>query len=59
MTQEGEVREINIDLSDLEELARVNPLAWEQLLHIADTRILKARIAELENGSVTHELVHG
>jgi hypothetical protein len=48
MIQEDEVHEINIDLVDLEELARVNPLAWEQLLHIADTRILKARIAKLE-----------
>ena len=28
--------QINIELSDLEELARINPMAWEQLLHIAD-----------------------
>ena len=30
--------EINIELGDLQELARINPLAWEQLLHIADNR---------------------
>ena len=43
---------ITIEMSDLEELARVNPLAWEQLMHIADKRILQARIAALENGHV-------
>ena len=56
---EEEVPQITIEMADLEELAKVNPLAWEQLLHIADTRILKGRIAELENGTVGHELVHG
>ena len=30
--------EVNIELGDLQELARINPLAWEQLLHIADNR---------------------
>ena len=49
MTQD-EVPQINIELEDLQELARINPLAWEQLLHIADSRILKARIHDLENG---------
>jgi len=29
--------QINIELEDLQELARINPLAWEQLLHIADS----------------------
>jgi len=48
--------QINIELEDLQELARINPLAWEQLLHIADNRILQARIAELENGNVQEEL---
>ena len=48
--------QINIELEDLQELARINPLAWEQLLHIADSRILRARIAELENGNADHEL---
>ena len=40
--------QINIELSDLEELARINPMAWEQLLHIADNRVNAARIADLE-----------
>ena len=48
--------QINIELEDLQELARINPLAWEQLLHIADNRILQARIAELENGNA-HEVL--
>ena len=39
---------LNIDVSDLQTLAGVNPLAWEQLLHIADVRVLKQRIIELE-----------
>ena len=56
---EEEVPQITIEMADLEELAKVNPLAWEQLLHIADTRILKGRIAELENGKATHEIAHG
>ena len=50
MMQEDEAApQINIELEDLQELARINPLAWEQLLHIADNRILQARIAVLEN----------
>ena len=48
--------QINIELEDLQELARINPLAWEQLLHIADNRILQARIAVLENGNAHEEL---
>ena len=48
---------INIELEDLRELARINPLAWEQLLHIADSRILKARIAVLETGNAHEELI--
>ena len=55
MTQD-EVPQINIELEALQELARINPLAWEQLLHIADSRILKARIAVLENGNGHEEL---
>ena len=47
---------INIELEDLRELARINPLAWEQLLHIADSRILKARIAVLENGNAYEDI---
>ena len=46
---------LNITREDLAKLAEVNPLAWEQLLHIADMRIayeaLKAsemRVQELE-----------
>jgi len=46
---------INIEVEDLRELARINPLAWEQLLHIVDNRqnrdcILEqiGRIEELE-----------
>ena len=56
---EGEVPQITIERADLEALAKLNPLAWEQLLHIADTRILKARISALENGKATHEIAHG
>jgi hypothetical protein len=59
MMSEEESPQINIELEDLQELARINPLAWEQLLHIADNRILQARIAELENGNADHELAHG
>ena len=40
--------EVNIELEDLKELARINPLAWEQLLHIADNRQKDAKIADLE-----------
>ena len=49
--------QINIELEDLQELARINPLAWEQLLHIADSRTLKARIAVLENGNAHEDLI--
>jgi len=56
---EGEVPQITIERADLEALAKLNPLAWEQLLHIVERRVLNARIAELENGTVDHELVHG
>ena len=57
MTNPEEVApQINIELEDLQELARINPLAWEQLLHIADSRRLKARIAVLENGNAHEEL---
>jgi len=41
--------QINIELEDLHELAKINPLAWEQLLHIADNRRNAGRIAELES----------
>ena len=40
--------ELNIELVDLKELARINPMAWEQLLHIVDNRQNAARIADLE-----------
>ena len=40
---------LNIDVLDLRALAEINPLAWEQLLHIADARILKTRITQLES----------
>ena len=40
--------ELTIQMSDLEELARINPVAWEQLLHIVDNRQNAERIAELE-----------
>jgi hypothetical protein len=48
--------QINIELEDLQELARINPLAWEQLLHIADSRILQARIHDLENGCADDDI---
>ena len=53
---ESEIRLI-IEMVDLHELARINPLAWEQLLHIADSRILHARIAVLENGNAHEDLI--
>ena len=53
---ESEIRLI-IEMVDLHELARINPLAWEQLLHIADSRTLKARIAVLENGNAHEDLI--
>ena len=49
--------QITIEMVDLHELARINPLAWEQLLHIADSRTLKARIAVLENGNAHEDLI--
>ena len=54
---EGAVPQIVIEMVDLHELARINPLAWEQLLHIADSRILQARIAVLENGNAHEDLI--
>jgi hypothetical protein len=39
---------VNIELEDLQELARINPLAWEQILHIADNRRNAERIKDLE-----------
>jgi len=42
----GEPLEISIE--DLRSLAEINPLAWEQLLHIADLRLANTRIQELE-----------
>ena len=33
---------------DLEELARINPVAWEQLMHIVDNRQNAEQIADLE-----------
>ena len=40
--------ELTIQMVDLEELARINPLAWEQLMHIVDNRQNGERIKELE-----------
>ena len=40
--------ELTIQMVDLEELARINPVAWEQLLHIVDNRQNAERIADLE-----------
>ena len=40
--------EVNIEIEDLEELAKINPVAWEQLLHIVDNRQNTERIADLE-----------
>jgi len=40
---------LTIELEDLQELARINPTAWEQLAHIADNRKNAERIAELES----------
>jgi endonuclease IV len=39
---------VSIELEDLKELARINPLAWEQLVHIADNRRNAERIKDLE-----------
>ena len=54
---EGAVPQIVIEMVDLHELARINPLAWEQILHIADSRMLKARISVLENGNAHEDLI--
>ena len=43
------MEQVEIELEDLKELARINPVAWEQLLHIADNRINAAKIADLES----------
>tara|TARA_R110000824_G_scaffold400585_1_gene608372 strand:+ start:51 stop:338 length:288 start_codon:yes stop_codon:yes gene_type:complete len=40
--------QINIELEDLHELARINPLAWEQLLHIVDNRHNVEQITALQ-----------
>jgi len=40
--------ELTIQMCDLEELARINPVAWEQLLHIVDNRKNAEQIADLE-----------
>ena len=40
--------EVDIELEDLQELARVSPLAWEQLLHIVDNRRNAEQIEELK-----------
>ena len=42
------MEQVEIELEDLKELSRINPVAWEQLLHIADNRINEAKIADLE-----------
>ena len=44
---------MNIEVEDLRQLANINPLAWEQLLHIVDNRINAEKIAELE-GHLAH-----
>ena len=50
--------ELTIQMCDLEELARINPVAWEQLLHIVDNRENAERIAELEEHlAKAHEVV--
>lgn len=45
--------QISIEIEDLRELARINPLAWEQLMHITDNRRNAERIAELESRLAT------
>ena len=40
--------ELTIQMVDLRELQRINPMAWEQLLHIVDNRQNAERISELE-----------
>ena len=49
----SDTSEVNIELVDLQELARINPVAWEQLVHIADNRQNLERIAELESKLLT------
>ena len=46
---------LEISVEDLKALAGINPLAWAQLLHIADVRILKARIEELEEKNTSSD----
>ena len=53
---------VNIELEDLQELARINPLAWEQLLHIADNRQHAGQVTALKEqlqrlGKSSKELV--
>ena len=40
--------EVTIQMEDLRELQRINPVAWEQLMHIVDNRLNIGRIKELE-----------
>ena len=40
--------ELTIQMVDLRELERINPMAWEQLVHIVDNRQNAERIRELE-----------
>ena len=50
--------ELTIQMVDLTELARINPVAWEQLLHIVDNRENAERIADLEEHlAKAHEVV--
>ena len=50
--------ELTIQMDDLKELARINPVAWEQLLHIVDNRKNAERIADLEEHlAKAHEVV--
>ena len=46
--EESIVEQVEIELEDLKELARINPIAWEQLIHIVDNRQNAERIADLE-----------
>lgn len=39
---------LEITIEDLKTLAEINPLAWEQLLHIADARIANQEINRLK-----------
>ena len=52
--------ELTIQMDDLKELARINPVAWEQLLHVVDNRQNAERIADLEEHLArAHEVVQG